>query len=97
MTNMPRMEGPQSDADVKLYRDAAGQIGDPTVPASIKKASVATIRQLQEKYKERADSLSGAGGNAGSGPKRIQNDADFDALPSGAEFIGPVGKRRRKP
>lgn len=42
-----------------------------------------------------------AGGSAAasgvSGPKRIQNDADFDALPSGAEFIGPDGKRRRKP
>jgi len=97
MTNMPRMEGPQSDADVKLYRDAAGQIGDPTVPASIKKAAVGTIRQLQEKYKERADSLNGAGGNAGSGPKKIQNDSEYDALPSGAEFIGPDGKRRRKP
>lgn len=97
MTNMPRMEGPQSDADVKLYRDAAGQIGDPTVPASIKKAAVGTIRQLQEKYKERSDSLNGAGANAGSSAKKIQNDSEYDALPSGAEFIGPDGKRRRKP
>jgi hypothetical protein len=31
------------------------------------------------------------------GPKRIKNDADYDSLPSGAEFIGPDGKRRRKP
>jgi hypothetical protein len=30
-------------------------------------------------------------------PKRIESDADYDALPSGAEFIDPEGKRRRKP
>ena len=29
--------------------------------------------------------------------KQIKNDADYDALPSGAEFIDPEGKRRRKP
>lgn len=34
---------------------------------------------------------------AGTGPKRIKNDAEYEALPSGAEFIGPDGKRRRKP
>ena len=50
MANMPRMEGPQSDMDVKLYREAAGQIGDPTVPADIKKSAVETIRQINQKY-----------------------------------------------
>lgn len=54
MTSMPRMEGPQSDADVRLYREAAGQIGDPTVPAAIKKAALGTVRRLQNKYIERA-------------------------------------------
>lgn len=59
MTNMPRMEGPQSDADVKLYREAAGQIGDPTVPGQIKKAAVRTIRQLQQQYAARAPAAAG--------------------------------------
>jgi hypothetical protein len=54
MLNQPRMEGPQSDADVALYRAAAGQIGDPTVPGGIKKAALKTIRQLQQKYADRA-------------------------------------------
>lgn len=31
------------------------------------------------------------------GPARIQSDADYAALPSGAEFIAPDGSRRRKP
>lgn len=32
-----------------------------------------------------------------SGIPTIQSDAEFDALPSGAEFVGPDGVRRRKP
>jgi hypothetical protein len=54
MTNMPRMEGPQSDRDVQLYREAAGQIGDSTIPNEIKKAAVSTIRGINEKYAARA-------------------------------------------
>lgn len=33
----------------------------------------------------------------GSGPTAIRGDDDYNALPSGTEFIGPDGKRRRKP
>jgi hypothetical protein len=76
MTNMPRMEGPQSDADVLLYREAAGQIGDPAVPREIKKAAVTTIRRIQEKYKERAASL---GGKPAS-PTRIRVDAEGNVI-----------------
>lgn len=32
-----------------------------------------------------------------SGPKKINSDAEYNALPSGTEFIDPEGKRRRKP
>jgi hypothetical protein len=28
---------------------------------------------------------------------RINSDADYAALPSGARFVGPDGKTRRKP
>jgi hypothetical protein len=31
------------------------------------------------------------------GPKKVTSKAGYDALPSGAEFIGPDGKRYRKP
>ena len=31
------------------------------------------------------------------GLKQIQSDDDYNSLPSGAEFIGPDGQRRRKP
>ncbi len=76
MTSMPRMEGPQSDRDVQLYREAAGQIGDPTVPAAVKKAAVETIRQIQDKYIERA---TGASAPAKT-PKRVKVDAQGNVI-----------------
>jgi hypothetical protein len=30
-------------------------------------------------------------------PARVTSDADYNALPSGAMFVGPDGKTRRKP
>ena len=30
-------------------------------------------------------------------PANIKSDADYNALPSGATFVGPDGKTRRKP
>ena len=54
MTNMPRMEGPQSDADVKLYQEAAAQVGDPTVPTETRAAALDTIEEIQKRYAERA-------------------------------------------
>lgn len=70
MSVQPRMEGPQSDKDVMLYRQMAGQIGDPTVPADTKKAALSTIRQLHEKY---ANPQSPAGG-----APRPQGSSVFD-------------------
>ncbi|MCZ3110868.1 hypothetical protein NYZ20_18700, partial [Acinetobacter baumannii] len=34
VSKMPKMSGPQSDKDVLLYREMAGQIGDPTIPVA---------------------------------------------------------------
>lgn len=50
MMRMPRMEGPQSNLDVALYRESVGQIGDTTVPVAVRKAALAEVRRLQEKY-----------------------------------------------
>ena len=38
-----------------------------------------------------------AGAATVGGPKQIASDADFNALPSGTEFIAPDGSHRRKP
>lgn len=49
MMNAPRFEGPQSDKDMMLYRQMAGQIGDPSVPPEIKKAALKTMREMHER------------------------------------------------
>lgn len=47
---MPRMEGPQSNYDVELYRQMAARIGDATVPAPRRLAALKTLRELTNKY-----------------------------------------------
>lgn len=66
MMAQPRMEGPQSNMDVQLYRQMAGQIGDPTVPASMKKAALTTIRQLHERYSGAQPATNSASNNSGA-------------------------------
>jgi hypothetical protein len=50
VSKMPKMSGPQSDKDVLLYKQMAGQIGDPTIPAAQKRAAMKTIRELNQQY-----------------------------------------------
>lgn len=60
MMRMPRMEGPQSDKDVQLYREQAGKIADPTVPAGDKKAAIRSIRNILSKYQTAPQAPKGA-------------------------------------
>lgn len=53
VSNMPRMEGPQSDKDVQLYKDMAANIADPTVPADDKKVALQALRDLNAKYSQK--------------------------------------------
>lgn len=50
VSKMPKMSGPQSDKDVQLYREMAGEIGDPTIPSSRKLAALQTIESIQNRY-----------------------------------------------
>lgn len=49
-SKMPRMEGPQSDKDVALYKQMAADIGDPTKPREVRLAALQTVRELWQKY-----------------------------------------------
>jgi hypothetical protein len=69
LENVPRMEGPQSDADAKMYKEAAGQLGDPTVTRAEKMAAIRTIRQLSAKYAARNAGRTEATPPAPGGPK----------------------------
>ncbi len=50
ISKMPKMSGPQSDKDVLLYKQMAGQIGDSTIPAPTKRAAIETIKDIQKRY-----------------------------------------------
>jgi len=76
MMAQPRMEGPQSDKDVALYRQMAGQVGDPTVPVETRRAALQAIRSLHEKY---------AGGTqAQAAPKA------FSDMPDPSGYVGKI-------
>jgi len=73
-SNVPRMEGPQSDKDTLLYRQMAAQVGDRTVPASVRLKALDTLGQLQEKYKSlNTDPYSGAPAGAAATSRPTQS------------------------
>jgi hypothetical protein len=71
---VPRFEGPQSNLDVQSYKDAAGNLANPNVPANIKRAAADEIVRLFKKYKNQFE-YAGDGGAAAGG-----NVIDFNDL-----------------
>ena len=57
---MPRMQGPQSDKDVALYKDEAGNIGDNTLPIARRLSALQTVRELYAKYDQQPRTPGGA-------------------------------------
>ena len=55
LMQVPRFQGPQSDKDVATYKEAAGQIGDPTIPANVRMAALKTIKELNARYAPNLD------------------------------------------
>jgi hypothetical protein len=49
-SNVPRFEGAQSDADVKLYQQAAGDLANSSKPVSVRLAALQAITQVLKKY-----------------------------------------------
>ena len=56
---VPKMSGPQSDKDVAMYKEAAGNIGNPMVPWELKKAAIATIREINNRQLSYGNDISG--------------------------------------
>lgn len=50
VTKMPRMEGPQSDKDVALYKEMAAKVGDRTVPIGERQLALNKVKDLWAKY-----------------------------------------------
>jgi len=49
---VPRFEGPQSDKDTASYKQAAGQLADPTLPTAIRKEAGKTVLRLMQNRKD---------------------------------------------
>ena len=52
VSNVPRMEGPQSNIDVQNYQTMAGRVGDRNLPIGTRKAAAEEIKRLQQKYSD---------------------------------------------
>ena len=74
VAKMPRMEGPQSDKDVQLYRESAAEVGNPSTPVARRKAALETVKGLWAKY-ERLN------------PDAFQ-DRRQPSAPAGPKFLG---------
>ena len=48
---VPRFEGPQSNKDTQSYKEAAGQLADPTLPTAIRKEAGKTVLRLMQERK----------------------------------------------
>lgn len=48
---VPRFEGPQSDKDTQSYKEAAGQLADPSLPTDIRKAAGREVLRLMKSRK----------------------------------------------
>lgn len=90
---VPRMEGPQSDADRLMYQQAAGNFNNPNATVGQKMAAFQTMKTLAQRYRESGRQ---APAPAGGAPRQIQSPDEYNALPSGALFIAPDGTQRRK-
>lgn len=80
VSKMPRMQGPQSDKDVMLYKQMAGQIGDATVPASVKAEALKTIREINSRY-----------AGVENQPSAEQSNS-FDSLPDPRQYNGKTAR-----
>jgi hypothetical protein len=85
----------------KAWRDAAIS---PTLDPKVIRERMATRQKIMNDAATRMRNSAVAGGKSGKqfdaatgGPVRVTNDADYAKVPSGATYITPDGKTRRKP
>jgi len=48
---VPRMEGPQSDKDTAMYKEAAGNLGNESLPIATRQAAAKEMRRIANNYK----------------------------------------------
>lgn len=97
-------EGARKDAE-RLVSAAADDKGRKGIMAALESDTQGQKKGMEDQLTKIRGRMGMKGGGAAGrsasslsgGPKRIASDADYNALPSGTEFIAPDGSRRRKP
>jgi hypothetical protein len=88
VSNVPRMEGPQSNFDVKNYKIMAARVGDSTVPVEDRRAALKMLVQLQNKYSGAAQKEQRKVGDVvqtKNGPmliQRVNPDGTYEGIPA---------------
>lgn len=90
-TNPLRAKKPEDQARLDQLYAFKGTVDPLTGQAS------GLVKQLRDAQVALAGTASAPAATTASKPATIASDAEFDALPSGAYFIGPDGQKRRKP
>ena len=76
-SSVPRMQGPQSDKDVALYQQQAGNVGNRSLPIATRQFAAKELRRLQLKYLDNPE-----GNGAQVAP---QSSAGIQSAPSPAQ------------
>ena len=75
-SNIPRMEGPQSDKDTQMYREAASDVANTLIPAGDRMAALKTLEKIQKKY-------AGKGFISEQSSVQDMSDAELEAIANG--------------
>jgi hypothetical protein len=69
LMQIPRFEGPQSNADTQVYKEAAGRLADSTLPRNVRMQAAQTIQEMMNRRKGQFEVPGGdsGGGNTGGG------------------------------
>jgi hypothetical protein len=70
---VPKFSGPQSDADVKLYREMAGQVGDETLPVETRQAALNAVIDLQAQEQRRRNVNKAGGADVSTVPQKAKD------------------------
>jgi len=104
VSNVPRMEGPQSDRDTVLYREQAGKIADRTVPVQDRLAALDVIEAIAKRQASYGnfigDQVLGAQPSQPSQQSGQQSTAmtieQYNQLPPNSSYVAPDGSMRIK-
>lgn len=66
-SKMPKMSGPQSNADAALYAEMAGKVGDETLPIQTRMAALDTVEEIQLRHSGQGGGATGSFDAAGQG------------------------------